>query len=112
MVSRNVTGLGIYDFLTAGTKMNDMYQSGWESSGDPHSKRITLKEIMQGAQAGSGISISNALTTNLRTNAIPLLGSILLIPVGFSIATKLLRKPVILPANRLLKQVGLKEWRI
>ena len=112
VVSRNTTGLGIYDFLTAGTSMNDMRSSGWEQSGDPHSSRITLKEIMQGAQVGSGISINNAFMSNLKANAVPLIASVILIPVAFNVGSKLLRKPVILPANRLLKSVGLKDVKL
>ena len=44
---------------------------------------------------------------NVQKNFVPLAASVVFIPMFANVATKLLRKPVILPANRLLKSTGL-----
>lgn len=106
-VSKNVVGLSAFDFLTAGTSLNpNRGMSGWAVSGDPHRNMITLREILSGAQT-SGPSIGDAIMQNVQKNFVPLAASVVLIPMFANVATKLLRKPVILPANRLLKSTGL-----
>ena len=106
-VSRNVVGLNAYDFLTAGTSLNpNRGMSGWASTGDPHRNMITLREMLAGQQT-SGPSIGDAIMQNVQKNLVPLAASVILIPMAANVATKLLRKPVILPANRLLKSTGL-----
>ena len=42
--------------------------SGWTKTGDPHNLMITLKEIFQGSQVSSGVTIQAALERNLKTN--------------------------------------------
>jgi len=44
---------------------------------------------------------------NLKDNWFQMTMGVVLIPVVAKTATKLIRKPVILPANRMLKSVGL-----
>ena len=44
---------------------------------------------------------------NAKKNAMPILGTVILAPMVARVATKVLRKPVLTPANRLLKQSGL-----
>ena len=111
-VSRNITGLGMYDFLTLGTSMNKGNASGWQQTGDAHSTLITLQEIFAGSQQGSGISINNAIMKNIKANWLPMTVAVVGIPIVANVATKLLRKPVILPANRMLKSVGLKDVKL
>ena len=111
-VSRNVVGMNAWDFFTAGTSLNpNRGMSGWESSGDPHHYMISLRELMQGKQT-SGPSIGDAVTKNLQANWLPLTVAVVGIPLVANVATKLLRKPVILPANRMLKSVGLKDVKL
>ena len=111
-VSRNVAGLGIWDFFTSGTTLNATRgMSGWESSGDPHHYMVTLKEILQGKQT-SGPKISDAIMDNIKANWLPLTVAVVGIPIAANVATKLLRKPVILPANRMLKSIGLKDVKL
>ena len=106
-VSNNVAGLSIWDFFTAGTSMNKTRgASGWAVSGDAHRNMITLQEILQGKQT-SGQSISDAFMGNIKANWLPLAIGVIGIPIVANVATKLLRKPMILPANRMLKSVGL-----
>ena len=106
-ISNNVTGLGAWDFLTSGTSLNSSRgKSGWAVTGDPHRNMVTLQEILSGSQT-SGQSIPDALMGNLKKNWLPLTMGVVLIPVAANVVTKLIRKPVILPANRMLKSVGL-----
>jgi hypothetical protein len=44
---------------------------------------------------------------NIKANWLPLMVGVVGIPVVAKVATKLIRKPIILPANRMLKSVGL-----
>ena len=67
---------------------------------------VTLREILQGKQT-SGQSISDAMMGNLKANWLPLTVGVVGIPVAIRVMSKLIRKPVILPANRMLKSVGL-----
>ena len=106
-VSQNVVGLSAFDFLTAGTSLNpNRGMSGWAATGDPHRNMITLREILSGSQTG-GVSIGDAVMQNVKKNMVPLAASVIFIPMVAQVATKMLRKPVILPANRLLKSTGL-----
>ena len=106
-VSKNVTGLGTYDFLTAGTALNpNRGISGWGATGDVHRNMVTLKELTQMRQT-SGQSIPSALMGNIQANWLPLTISVIAIPVVAKVAKKALRKPLLTPVNRLLKQTGL-----
>jgi len=105
-VSRNVVGLGAWDFLTAGTSMNMRGTSGWETSGDPHHNMITLQEMLQGKQT-SGPSIGEAVSENLKENWVPLTMAVVGIPAIAKVATKMLRKPVLNNLNKVIKSTGL-----
>jgi hypothetical protein len=80
-----------------------------------NSNELTLREIIDVAMGGTGgISaksipggLPQALKYNLRTNAPMMIASVVGIPIAFKIGTKLLRKPILTPANRLLKGAGL-----
>ena len=67
---------------------------------------VTLQEMLSREQT-SGQSIPDALMGNLKKNWLPLTMAVVFIPVGAKVITTLIRKPVILPANRMLKSVGL-----
>jgi hypothetical protein len=111
-VSKNVAGIGAWDFFTAGTSLNPSRgMSGWAVSGDPHHNIITLRELFAGKQT-SGQSINEAVMQNIKANWLPMTVAVVGIPIVAGVATKLLRKPVILPANRLLKSVGLKDVKL
>jgi len=106
-VSNNITGLNAWDFLTAGTSLNKMGASGWEVTGDPHRARITLQEIFSGTQTSGTTSIAEAFGTNLKNNWPQLAFGVVGIPVIANVAMKLIRKPIVLPLNRLLGKKGL-----
>lgn len=54
-----------------------------------------------------GDSLLNTIKSNIEDNWVSMVAGVVLIPVAARTITKLIRKPVILPANRMLKSVGL-----
>ena len=54
-----------------------------------------------------GNAISEVLMDNIKKNWLPLMVGVVGIPVAVKVGMKLIRKPIILPANRMLKSVGL-----
>ena len=106
-VSQNVAGTGLIDFFT-------------NKTGGGSSFVITLPELIDGIRGGTGgvygpsaaaygidQTPQAVMMRNLKKNAVPLAISIVAIPAIAKVATKLLRKPMILPANRMLKATGL-----
>lgn len=108
------TGLfksNLVDFVTG--RRDGVYRAG-SDGGD----RLTLPELIgygsikaggnygSNPQTGYG-SLSETLTTNFKQNWGQIAMGVILIPVAIKTASKLIRKPVILPANRMLKSVGL-----
>ena len=106
-VSTNVTGAGLIEFFTS-------------KDGGGSSFVVTLPELIDGIRGGTGGVYGPTAATygidqtpqavmmrNLKKNAVPLAISIIAIPAIAKVATKVLRKPMILPANRMLKASGL-----
>ena len=108
-ISRGMFGTNLLTFVGL---RNDF--SGGYSTGN-NSNELTLKELIDRATGGSGGiqgsywsgGVPQVLKSNLKQNAIPMLGAVVGIPIAFNVATKLLRKPVLTPANRMLKAAGL-----
>jgi len=114
-VSKNIAGLGAWDFLTAGTSLNTRGASGWATRGDQFNSMITLQEMLSGGQTSShmdGDSITTVFMDNIKANWLPLSVAVIGIPIVANVATKLLRKPLILPANRMLKSIGVKDVKV
>jgi hypothetical protein len=115
-VSQNVAGVNLRDFIFAGTQFSELHASGWnyaDSAADgrnPYNAIITLNEIFrnrQGGKPGDRTSPFAQMTTNLKANIIPLTMGVIGIPIIAKVATKLLRKPMLTPMNRMLKMTGL-----
>ena len=112
-VSQNVAGVGIRDFLFAGTQYSSLHSSGWNyaASGDGrnnYNKIITLNEIFRGSQGGTDrTSPTVQLMGNLKENWLPLTVAVVGIPMAAKVAKKALRAPVLTPMNRMLKMSGL-----
>ena len=84
---------------------------------------ITARELLSGLTGGSagtsggmsmggkyysyGDTLANTLKSNLEDNWVSMVAGVVLIPVIAKSVTRLIRKPVILPANRMLKSAGL-----
>ena len=89
-------------------------QDGKYNAGADGSFRITLPELlgMGGSQGwggtyAAGKSFESVLKYNIRKNGGRMILTAIAAPAVAAVATKMLRKPVILPANRLLKSTGL-----
>ena len=97
-----------WDFLTAGTTLNP--NTKWTAQG---TKVISLKELIawpSSATGGSmaGMSAGEVIMSNVKENALQAGISALLIPVGFKVGRRLLRRPISM-GNKLLKQAGLRS---
>ena len=83
------------------------------SYGSDGSSVMSLPELLGvgsskfGGNYGSGRSFQTEVVRNLKANWLMLTVGVIGIPVVANVAMKLIRKPVILPANRMLKSVGL-----
>lgn len=87
----------------------------WDSKYDGvnNSWELTLPElasIMFGQKAGISSSHTpmEMIKANLRRNGGKMVASVVLIPMAFKYGRKLLGKPLITPANRLLKTAGVR----
>jgi len=115
LATSQLFGANLRDFLFAGTAFSDKSRSGWQTSGDPHTKIITLNELFRGEQyassTGTPVGFGTAIAENARANAMPLIAGAVLIPVGFKLVKKFTRKPRT-ATNRILKMAGLNEVKV
>lgn len=66
-----------------------------------------------GGSYGSSVGgFQGALMSNLKRNWAEIAMGVIFIPMAAQVVTKLIRKPVILPANRMLKNIGLKDVKL
>jgi hypothetical protein len=63
--------------------------------------------MMGGKYYSYGDTLANTLKSNLEDNWVSMVAGVVLIPIVAKSVVKLIRKPVILPANRMLKSAGL-----
>jgi len=119
----NITNLAV-SALVANSITQGMFKSnlidfatgrrdGKYVAGADGSTRLTLPELLGvgsvnfGGNYGSGYDLQSVLMKNFKENWATMAVGVILIPVAAKTITKLIRKPVILPANRMLKSVGL-----
>ena len=112
MVANSITsglfGSNLPDFITGRT--DGVYRAGADGS-----NRLTLPELLGisgsggvGGTYGSGHGgLMEALEYNLKKNFGKMMVGVIVVPMVAQVATKVLRKPVIQPANKLLKMTGL-----
>jgi len=82
-----------------------------------NSDEITVRELfdsLMGGTGGQGTAfaqthggIPGTLKKNAMKNAGMIAAAVIVTPIMFKVGTKLLRKPILTPANRLLKSAGL-----
>jgi hypothetical protein len=65
-----------------------------------------------GGNYGAGFDLQSVLAKNFKENWAQMAMGVILIPVAARVITKVIRKPVILPANRMLKSVGIKDVKL
>lgn len=89
--------------------MDGKYKAGADGSW-----RLTLPELLgiSGSQGfggtyGAGKDFTSVLKDNISNNGAKMVATVILAPMVANVAMKVLRKPVIMPANRLLKTTGL-----
>jgi len=107
-MTQGATGGGLVDFFT-------------NTTGGTGTFNLTARELIDyfakggsggiygpsARQAGVSATPQGIMAYNIKKNWPMMVGTAILVPVAFNVAAKLLRKPVILPANRMLKSVGL-----
>ena len=120
-LSNVAQSLIIANAVVSGATNSGLVEFFTSSDGGGSSFNITARElvdyfVMGGSGGIFGPSAVNAgidatpqavMMRNIKANWPTMLGTAIFVPVAFNVATKLLRKPVILPANRMLKSVGL-----
>jgi len=82
-----------------------------------NSNEVTIRELFDAAMGGSGGvgssyaavhgGIPSILKANAKKNAGMIAMAVIATPIMFKVGTKLLRKPILTPANRLLKSAGI-----
>tara|TARA_B110000459_G_C16359170_1_gene380168 strand:- start:86 stop:403 length:318 start_codon:yes stop_codon:yes gene_type:complete len=88
-------------------------RDGKYAAGSDGSTRLTLPELLGrgniklGGNYGTGYDLQGVLMQNFKDNWVQIAMGVVFIPVAANVAMKLVRKPVILPANRMLKSLNL-----
>ena len=110
-VTTGMFNANLMDFFTGN-------RDGVWRAGSDGSMRLTLPEILGvgsapvgGAYSGNW-SLQTVLKRNLQDNWAQIAMGVIGIPIVAGIAMKVIRKPIILPANRMLKSIGLKDVKI
>jgi len=113
-ITQGMFNSNLLDFFTGRT--DGVFKAGVDGGA-----RLTLPELLGLGHGGVGGNFGNeagysnlqeTLATNFKKNWGQIAMGVILIPVAASVITKVIRKPVILPANRMLKSIGLKEVKL
>jgi len=83
--------------------------NSWEVSAAELVKGLAGGGFGQGSQwlSGQGAGLGPIIQKNLADNGAQALATMVAVPIAFKVAKKVLGKPLINPANRLLKSAGL-----
>lgn len=89
------------------------------NNGANNSWELTLPELANLAMGGSGgiaqsyqDGLQGALRKNIKDNGVNAVMTAVLTPIAFNVGRKVLSKPIIRPANRMLKSIGVKEVKL
>ena len=115
---RAMFGTNLPTFLTGKNMLG-----GFGANTDNNSWEITLPELGNMLMGGTGGISANAkfegegglsgmIKKNIRDNGFSSLVQMVTIPIAFRVGRKILSKSIINPANRMLKQVGIKEVKL
>jgi hypothetical protein len=116
-ITRGVAGTNLVPFLTEGW-LRDATSATVGGSGN--SWTFSAAELVRGMTGGGfgmsqqwqGYGLQKAFETNLRKNGAMMLATVIGVPIAFKFGKRILNKPLILPANRLLKSAGVKEVKL
>ena len=110
-ITKGAFNTNLVEFVTGNTENATM------GNGNPYgsdgSAVMSLPELLGvgsskfGGNYGSGRTFQTQLVANLKANWAMMAVGVVVIPVVANVAMKLIRKPVILPANRMLKSLNL-----
>ena len=113
-ISRGLFDVNLLTFVG----LRQDFGGSWTSGNN--SNEITAREIIDRLMGGTGgmstqwqkQGFEGVIKHNLRKNGGMMLASVVGIPIAFKIGTKLLRKPILTPANRMLKAAGLSGVKV
>jgi len=96
--------------LTTFLGLNNTFPGGTNSSNE-----VTLKELLDLAIGGTGNihptsfpdGFRGVMKSNLKANWLQMAMTAVAVPIAFRVGTKLLRKPIINPMNKMIKMAGL-----
>lgn len=104
----------LMEFITG--RVNGQYKPGADGS-----SVLTLPELLGAGPGGIGgnygksagyDSLGAVLGSNLKRNGFKMATAVIVIPMLANVAVKVLRKPVLTPANKLLKSAGLNTVKL
>ena len=112
---RAFTGSNIPTFF-----MNRKIGDAWGPNGTNNSWEFTAKELIDLAMGGTGgmssqwqeKGVGKAVRHNMKEYGTNAIATAVLTPILFNVGRRVLRKPLLNPANRVLKQVGIKEVKL
>jgi hypothetical protein len=116
-ITRGVAGTNLVPFLTEGWLRD---ATPGETGGSGNSWTFSAAELVRGMTGGGfgmsqqwqGYGLQKAFETNLRRNGAMMLATVIGVPIAFKFGKRVLNKPLILPANRLLRSAGVKEVKL
>jgi len=99
------------------------FLGGFGENAKNNSWEVTLPELGNLLMGGKGgvadtysydgkTGIAAAVRRNIKENGFDSIVQMTLIPIGFNIARKVLRKPLLNPTNRALKSIGITEVKV
>ncbi len=109
-ITQGMFNTNLVEFVTGNT--------GTAKFGSDGSYTMSLPELLGvgsvkfGGNYGAGINFQSALMRNIKDNWAQIAMGVIFIPVAANVLTKVIRKPIILPANRMLKSFGIKEVKV
>ena len=116
-ITRGVAGTNLVPFLTEGWLRP---LTAGSSMGAGNSWTFSAQEMIQGMVTGDfgmssqweNLGIKAAFEKNLKENGWMMVATVIGTPILFKFGKKLLNKPIILPANRLLRSAGIREVKV
>ena len=90
------------DFVTG--RRDGVYRAGSDGT-----FRVAIPELFTGVTTSSNYEggLGSILAHNFKTNGMQMLGTVILAPMVANVAKKVLRRPVLTPMNKIIKQTGL-----
>jgi hypothetical protein len=110
--TQGLFGMNAVAFATEGwlTPQTSASNNSWELSAAELVKGLIPGGAGYGfgeAYLGQGGNVMSAIQKNLRDNGPRAIGTMVVAPIAFKVARKVLARPLINPTNRLLKSAGL-----